>query len=109
MARAGRLESGIPDGIAHVVVAVAARLWVNPTGASSAGAAPFSSSWPVGFALTAAEAEMVDAAMGSTRVRGLGTISTTRGPIETSDVWVDVVGGEPLPAEIPSHPTRGPW
>ncbi len=106
---AGYLAADIPDGIPQVVVAVAARVWVNPTGASSSTTGPFSSAWPVGFALTDDEAAMVDAAMGATRVRGLGTISTTRGPVETTDVWVDVVGDAQLPAEIPSHPTRGPW
>lgn len=106
---AGQLEAGIPDGIPQVVVLVAARAWANPTGTSSTAAAPFSAAWPVGFALTEAEAEMVDAAMGSTPVRGLGTISTTRGPLETGDVWVDVEGGAPLPVGVPDHPTRGPW
>ncbi len=96
----GRLESGIPDGIPQVVVAVAARLWANPTGASSSGAGPFTTAWPVGFALTDAEADMVDAAMGTSTFRGIGTISTTRGPIDTRSVLPDFgYGDDDLPCE----------
>lgn len=96
---AGQLEAGIPDGIAQVVVLVAARAWANPTGASSSGASPFSAAWPVGFALTEAEADMVDAAMETTSFRGIGTLPTTRGDLETAPVL-----DEWLPDGIESEP-----
>ena len=97
---AGQLEAGLPDGIPQVVVLVAARAWANPTGASSSGASPFSAAWPVGFALTEAEADMVDAATGTdSSFRGIGTLSTTRGDLETAPVLA-----EWLPDGIESEP-----
>lgn len=96
----GNAEDDVPDQIAHVVVSVAARLWANPTGAATSGAGPFSSTWakPV-FALTEAEADMVDAAMGTATFRGIGTLSTTRGDLETRAVTSDCWDGSDLPCE----------
>lgn len=85
----GYLKDSIPDGIPTVVVTVAARLWANPTGTTSSATGPFSASWQVGFQLSDAEADMVDAAMGATTFRGIGTIATTRGAMDTASVIGD--------------------
>lgn len=102
----GALESDIPDGIGQVVVLVAARLWLNPTSATQTTTGPFAASWSSGFELTDAEAAMVDDAIGATKIRGLGVISTTRSPVGV-ETYVDVEGGQPIVADVPDAPSRG--
>ena len=104
-------ESGtIPDGIPQLTVRVAARFWLNPSGLQSSTTGPFSGTFGE-MQLTAAEKQEIWQILNPGKRRGIGTISTTRGPIETRNVtsgvgtetWIDVAGqaGEPLPASVP--------
>lgn len=91
----GDLETDIPDGIGQVVVMVSARIWLNPSGASKSGTGPFSAEWLNGFELITAEAEMVDAAMGTATFGGVGVLQTTRGEIETTPITGCFTAGLP--------------
>lgn len=91
-----------PDGIGQLVVRVAARMFTNPSGVSYATAGPYSGSF-AGIELTNAERSEIHQILHPGGRRGLGTISTTRGPFETPGVYVDVAGSDkPLPARLPS-------
>lgn len=73
----------LPDGIVQATVLCAARAWVNPHGATSQAAGPFSESLPTAdlFALTDAEQALIDGS--SSSPLGIWTLGTTRGPLET--------------------------
>lgn len=73
----------VPEGIAAVTAAMVDRAVRNPSGSTQENAGPFSSSWGPRaherIYLTAADRQIIDA-HGKARV---GTLSTTRGPVET--------------------------
>lgn len=98
------LVAAVPDGIPQLVVRVAARMWPNPTGLRSSTTGPFSGTF--GDAeLTGGEKQEVWQIMHPGQRRGLGTISTTRGPLETDTIYVDVAGQDkPMPVL-----SRDPW
>ena len=93
-----------PDGIPQLVVRVAARMWPNPSGMINTSAGPFSGTF-TGAELTQSERAEIKVILNPGARRGLGTISTTRGPIDTESIYVDVVGSDkPIPAL-----SREPW
>lgn len=75
-----------PDEVVDVVVQAAARVWLNPSGATSWTKGPFSERYPeaaaLGMYLTPAEQATLGRYRTSPGVPGLGTIRTTRG-----DAW----------------------
>ena len=93
----------VPDGIPQLVVRVAARMWQNPSGLKSATTGPFSGTFG-GMELTVSERAEIQRILNPGSLRGIGTISTTRGPIETPSIYVDVVGSD-QPIEV----SREPW
>lgn len=84
--------SGVPDDIPGVVVSMVERATRNPDGLAGESVGPFSRSFgPAAYDrlyLTKAERMVIRAAVGNT---GIGTISTTRGSLETawplSEMW----------------------
>lgn len=78
---------GVPADIPGVVAQMVERASRNPSGATQEAAGPFSRSFGPDAAqrlyLSAADKLVIRAAVGST---GIGTIATTRGPLETPDV-----------------------
>lgn len=97
-------SGAVPDGIPQLVVRVAARMWPNPNGLRSSTTGPFSGTFAENE-LTPAEKSEVWAIVHPGERRGLGTISTTRGPLETESVWVNVGGSDKPIAAI----SREPW
>lgn len=98
----GNLLADIPDGIRQATVLVASRVYTNPTQANSDASGPFRKEWSDKIELTDAEGEIVDAAVNPGGLRGLGTISTTRGDLETRPVCDDYgPGAGSTEAELP--------
>lgn len=94
----GELVTTLPASIPGLTVRIAARLISNPSGVESEATGPFRVTFGPGD-LTTAERREIRLALGRP-YNGIGTISTTRGPLETGDVLVDVVGSNrPLPVE----------
>lgn len=84
---AGELDPDVPEQIAGVVAAMVERATLNPSGTTQESAGPFSRSFGSDAAqrlyMTAGERMVVRAAAGR---RSIGTISTTRGDLETRPV-----------------------
>jgi hypothetical protein len=74
-----------------VVLEVAARVYFNPKGITQQVSGPFSKSVAAWYALGMSLSDEEKARVGirSKGIRGLGTISTTRGELETPDVGFD--------------------
>ena len=95
--------SPIPDGIPQLTVRVAARLWQNPTGLASTTTGPFSATF-AGEELTQAERNEVRRILNPTGIRGLGTISTTRGEFpDVASIYVNVAGSD-KPIQVTREP-----
>jgi hypothetical protein len=79
--------SGVPDDIPGVVAGMTERAITNSDGLTQEVAGPFSRSFGADAAqrlfLTANDKLVIDAAAGR-RIGGIGTLSTTRGPLETA-------------------------
>ena len=93
----------VPDGIAQITVRVAARFWGNPSGLKSATTGPFSGTFG-DMELTAGERAEIAQIINPGSRRGIGTISTTRGPLETELIFVEVTNSA-KPIEV----SREPW
>lgn len=93
----------LPSDIPGVVVGMVERATSNAAGVTQESAGPFSRSFGADAAnrlyLTAMDKLVIRAAAGST---GIGTLSTSRGPIETADVCDDwwAVTDEDLPSGV---------
>jgi hypothetical protein len=83
----------VPDQVRAVALAVAARAFRNPTGASYQTAGPFSANGADvgGIYLTPAEKDIIRGAVGN--ARGLWTQETTRGDWPATDAIVVAVDG----------------
>jgi len=88
-------DSGVPAAVSDVVVGIAARVWRNPEGYIQDTTGPFTVRWTErvaeGVFLTGDERETL-AAFRTTR-RGIWTMPTTRGPVETGDITLGWRGG----------------
>lgn len=90
---AGTALEGVPDDIPDIVTGMVERASRNPDGLTSETTGPFARSFGADAAqrlyLTAADKLVIRAAVGST---GIGTLSTTRGCLETpavDDCWLE--------------------
>lgn len=97
---AGELVDPLPPSVVVVTARAAARALRNPAEVTQQTAGPFSVTHPSGVYLTRAEQKIL-ARVGRPQI---GTLSTTRGPIETGDITVPVDGGRPMPLI-----SRDPW
>jgi hypothetical protein len=93
----GDLVDPLPDGVSQVGVEMVFRAVTNPTGATQDTTGPFS----VSFGPDAAQRIYLSKS-DKTILRsrpGLGTISTTRGDVETGTVWVPTTDpfADPVP------------
>lgn len=104
----GDLSTDIPDGIVQATVMCAVRMWLNPSGADKSSTGPFAAEG-LTHELNEAECNLVDAAIGASRVRGIGTIQTTRSPLVNAQQWVDVEGGQQIEASMPDPTGRFLW
>lgn len=90
--------ANVPDDIPGVVVSMVERASRNPTGTTQEQAGPFMRSFGAEASnrlyLTKWERMVISEAAGN--VTGVGTISTTRGPLETACP----VGGDLYPEEV---------
>jgi len=98
----GDALEGVPFGIPEIVVQVAARMWVNPSGATSQTTGPFSAEF-TGLELTdgekAAIARAISTAGGAGAVTGLWTLQTTREDFETDTIYLPTTpDGGTIPA-----------
>lgn len=97
---AGDALEGVPEQIAGVVASMVERATRNPDGTTAETAGPFSRSFGVAASdrlyMTKSEKMVVRAAAGRL---GLGSISTTRGPLETASVDDPYMGGSPRPED----------
>jgi hypothetical protein len=76
----------VPDVIVGIVQSVALRVWVNPDARSSSSTGPYSAAWAtLGLSFTAEEVAAIKRA-GGVGWSGIGTIGTSRGPLETRPV-----------------------
>lgn len=75
----------VPEDVRGLVLEAAATLWVNPTGVSYQSAGPFAANFTDPLSEDERTRLRHDYAEG--QVGGLGTISTTRGPVETTPAW----------------------
>jgi len=93
---------GVPEVAETVTLMLAHRLWGNPQALKQLTTGPFSSTASaVGLELTDDEKAMLDGANTDRPFPGLAVITTTRGDVETSSIYVDVVGSdEPLPVSF---------
>lgn len=85
------IEGGVPDAVRGLALTISARIWDNPTFKNSKTTGPFTDSWrDVGLYLTDEERRLLHTAIGSTSMpKGIGTLSTTRGDLETASVLDD--------------------
>lgn len=92
------------EAVKTVVVQVAARVWLNPKGATQQTAGPFSESvaaWAsLGLSLTEDEAAMLPSTVDGARPR-LWTQSTTRSEGDIPDRYLDVVGQDEQIIHVP--------
>jgi hypothetical protein len=90
------------EAVKTVVVLVAARVWVNPHGATQQATGPFSESvaaWAAsGLSLTEDEIAMLPISESTIRP-ALWTLATTRvDPVsDLADIYLEVVGSEDIP------------
>lgn len=91
----GALDDDVPDVVVMVTLAVARRAYLNPDGIRQETLADHSVTYGGTGAvyLTGAERALVRKAVG---LGGIGTISTTRGPLETSCAADDLFPEEQL-------------
>lgn len=94
----GALEA-VPDEVHTVVVACAARVWLNPSGVTQEATGPFSASYgenaAQGLYLTPTESEILGRYKTSS---GLWTLPTTRDDVETDTIYLETSDGtEPMP------------
>jgi hypothetical protein len=91
----------VPAQLPDVVAAIVERATRNPMGITQESAGPFSRSFGADASqrlyLTAAERMVVRAAVGRTSI---GTLPTSRGPLETRAVDVLSVWGDDAPIEV---------
>ncbi len=90
----------IPSEVTAVTTGVVARAIFNPSGATQDTTGPFSATWQgaqVGIYLTESERSRLARMLGGRR--GLWTLGTTRGDVETTRWVYDQWGGEPIPFE----------
>lgn len=87
-----------PDEVSMVVVQVAARVWLNPTGMVAESVDDYTARWAEsesGVYLTKTERDVLSKYR--TKAKGVWTLGTTRGDYTGADQFLDVTGSEPMP------------